>query len=117
LTVSRNTFAKNTKCIWIPCMINRIVSKINVSCDTLYGRKPIKVFYLAFKSFDYERTRWSLFQIKGPMGTEFDIYVSIVKAEKYVMIRYERNDILIELNWKYLISSKDKVCQWLVATI
>jgi hypothetical protein len=32
------------------------------------------------------------------MGTEFDSYVSIMKAEKYEMIRYERNDILIELN-------------------
>jgi hypothetical protein len=40
-----------------------------------------------------------------------------MKAEKYEMIRYERNDILIELNWKYLTFSKDKVCQWLVATI
>jgi hypothetical protein len=29
------------------------------------------------------------------MGSEFDIYVFIMKAEKYVMIRYERNDILI----------------------
>jgi len=35
---------------------------------------------------------------KGLMGTKFDMYVFITKAEKYAMIRYERNDILIELN-------------------
>ena len=31
------------------------------------------------------------------MGSEFDIYVFIMKAEKYEMIRYERNDILTHL--------------------
>jgi len=35
---------------------------------------------------------------KGPMGTKFDMYVFIMKAEKYEIIIYERHDILIELN-------------------
>ena len=39
------------------------------------------------------------------------MYVFIMKAEKYEMIKYERNDILIELNRKYLTYSKDNVCQ------
>ena len=51
------------------------------------------------------------------MGSKFDMYVFTIKAENYEMIRYERNDILTELNWKYLTSSKDNVCQWLMATI
>ena len=48
-------------------------------------------------------------KIKAPW--EFDMYVFTIKAENYEMIRYERNDILTELNRKYLTSSKHNVCQ------
>jgi hypothetical protein len=66
-------------------MIMKFVSMSNYTFDLQYMTTQVKYltrviavrfFYLAFQSFDYDRTWWKLFQ-KRVVRTKLDIYVFI----------------------------------------
>ena len=54
---------------------------------------PKNLNYLAFKSFDFERTRWRLFQ-KRVVRTKFDIYIFIITLTR-INISYVQNLLVI----------------------
>ena len=54
---------------------------------------PKTLNYLAFQSFDFERTRWRLFQ-KRVVRTKFDIYVIIFVNKVYIQVIYVGNELL-----------------------
>jgi hypothetical protein len=79
-----------------------------------FGFLAPKIFnYLAFKSFDFERTWWTLFQ-KRVVRTKFDIYILTFSNPfllYYIQYKYCEHKIVIHVPVNYSFYSQREITQ------